>query len=82
MTRLVQLDLAGFFIKGVVAFLNNNLFFIDTLGLFFDLTLEGGNQGIDALIELGAVLGLARNDQWRTRFINQDGVHFIHHGKM
>ena len=39
-----------------------------------------GNQRVDRLIKLRAVLGRTRDDERRTRLINEDRVDFVHDG--
>ena len=34
------------------------------------------------LVQLNVVVGLPRNNQRRARFVNQDAVHFVHHGEV
>ncbi len=72
MAGLVQLYLAGFLVQRIVAFLNNNFFFVDTFGFFFNLTLEQGNQAVNSLVQLRAVFCLPGNDQRSTGFVNQN----------
>ncbi|MNM66518.1 hypothetical protein D3C81_780090 [compost metagenome] len=48
------------------------------VGLFLaDLALEQLGNAVHALVQVGLVLGLAGDDQRRTRFIDQDRVHFV-----
>ena len=41
------------------------------------LVLQRWDQLINDLIHLGSVLRWARDDQWRTRLVDQDAVHLI-----
>ena len=66
---LGQFDAALFLIDGEVAF------------LLFDLGGELGNQSIDGLVELGAVLDRTRDDEGRARLVDQDGVDLIDNRK-
>ncbi len=70
---LVELDLAGLLVDAEMPFLGDDALF------FLDVLLERRDQLVDLLIELGAVLGLAGNDQRRARLVDEDGVHFVDH---
>ena len=52
------------------------------LGLLFDrvvvFRLELRNDGIDAVIEVGRLVGRAGDDQRRPGFVDQDAVDFVH----
>ncbi len=41
-----------------------------------------GNDFVDAVILVGGFFGWAGDDQRRARFVNQDGVHFVHDGEV
>ena len=71
MALLVQFDLTGLLVDAEVPFLGDDAFF------FLDVLLEARNQLVDLLIELGAVFGLAGDDQRGTCFVDQDRVDFI-----
>src|SRR5215469_7607631 len=45
---------------------------------FFEL----GNDAVHFVILVGRLLAGARDDQWRTGFIDQDGVDFVHNRKV
>ena len=42
--------------------------------------LQVPHHHVSLLIEYGALVALTGNDQGRTGFVNQDGVHFVHDG--
>src|SRR5664279_3485155 len=65
-TLLGKNDLVRFFIYPIIAFT-----------LFFFLARELGGNASHLHIKFDTVVGLAGNNQWRARFINQDGVNFI-----
>ncbi|MNQ14086.1 hypothetical protein D3C85_270250 [compost metagenome] len=70
-----QQHLVRFFILGVVARHFNLALAIRRF--FADLQGQARRHFIDLVIQVRMVLGLARNDQRRTRFIDQDRVDFI-----
>ncbi|MCY1505062.1 hypothetical protein D9M68_392570 [compost metagenome] len=73
---LVQFDLAGLLVDAEVALLGD-------LALdFLDMLLQARNQLVDLDVQLGAVFGLAGDDQRGTRFVDEDGVHFVDHGEV
>ena len=53
-------------------------FTLEGVGVFFFLADQFRDQLVDLDVHLGAVFGRAGDDQRRTRFIDQDGVHLIH----
>ena len=61
-------------IQLIVAFLS--------LGLGKDLLAQGRNKIIRHLIQLGAFLALAGDNQRGTGLVDEDGVHFVHDGKI
>ena len=69
MPRFGQLNLALLFVDGEVA------------RLFLRVRLEQGDHAIDALVQLGAVFGCARDYQRRARLVDQDRVYLVHDGK-
>lgn len=73
---LVEFDLAGLLVDAVVAFLGR-------LALdLFNLALETRDQLVDLDVQLGAVFGLAGDDQRGTRLVDEDRVHFVDHGEV
>ena len=71
MALLAQADCVIFFIHPVIA-----------LAVFFFLALQVRRHLVHGLIHLNVVVGLTRNNQWRTRFVNQNRIDFIDHGKI
>ena len=71
-TTFGQVHLARFFVHREVAFT------LEGFGVFFFLTDQVRNNFIHAFIHFRAVFCRAGNDQRCTRFIDQDGVHFVH----
>ena len=71
MARLVQLDLTCLLVDREVTFLSNDALFL------FNVLFEQRNQLVDLLIELGAVFGLAGDDQWRAGFVDEDRVDLV-----
>ena len=61
----------GFFVHPIIAF-----------AFFGFLADKLGGDGVHNLIELHVVVGLAGDNQRSTRFVNQNGVHFVHYGKI
>src|SRR5262249_5807797 len=41
-----------------------------------------GNDFVDAVVLVGRFFGWAGNDERSTRFVDQDGVHFVHDGEL
>lgn len=76
MTGFVEFDLTGLLVNGVVPGLGD--FAFD----FFNVQFQLRDQFIDLHVQLGAVLGLTGNDQRGTRFVDEDGVDFVDHGKV
>ena len=74
-----ELHRTGFFIHVVVAVVVVVGFFV--VGGGIDLPLEAGDEEIGHLIELGAVVALAGDDQRRSGLVDQDGVHLVDDGK-
>ena len=70
MTALAQKHGVGFFIHPIIA-----------LALFCFLAHKHGGHGVHHLIKLHVVIGLAGNNQRRACFVDQNRIHFIHHGK-
>ena len=70
-------------VDGVVA---GGLEPIAVLGLDLALVdlafLQLRNDPIHLVVEVGRLLGRARDDQWRARFIDEDAVHFVHDGEV
>jgi hypothetical protein len=56
------------------------------LGLFFDrivvLRLELRDDRIDAVVQIGGLIGRTGDDQWRARFVDQNAVDFVHDGEV
>ena len=50
--------------------------------VFFFLRREMSGHLVHDLVQLNVVVGLPRNNQRRARFVNQDAVHFVHHGEV
>ncbi|MNO57541.1 hypothetical protein D3C76_480810 [compost metagenome] len=75
-TGFVQLDLTALLVDGEVAFLGDLAFDL------FDVLGKARDQAVDLDVQLGAVLGLARDDQRGTRFVDEDGVDFVDHGEV
>ena len=71
MALLAQADGVVFLIHPVIA-----------LAIFFFLTHQVSRHLVHGLIHLNVVVGLTRNDQWRTRFVNQNRIDLIDHGKI
>ena len=68
---LAQDDLMGFFVHPIIAF------------TFFGFLADKlGGDGVHNLVELHIVVGLAGNNQRGTRLVDQNGVHFVHYGKI
>ena len=77
-------DLLGVFVTG---FAQNNLvcFFIYPViafAFFGFLADKVGRNGIHYAVKLDVVICLAGNNQRRTRFVDQNGVHFVDNGKV
>ena len=73
---LVQFDLTALLVDGVVALLGHLAFdFLDVLG-------QARDQAVDLDVQLGAVLGLAGDDQRGARFVDEDRVDFVDHGEV
>ena len=70
-TGFAQDNLVCFFIYPVIAF-----------AFFGFLADKLGRNGIHHAVELDVVIRLAGNNQWRPRFVNQNGVHFVDYGKV
>ncbi len=68
---LGQLNLAAFFIDRVIAILT-----------LFRHRIQVLNQLAHAHIQLGAVLCRTGDDERGTRLVNQDRIHFVHHGEV
>src|SRR6185369_15023935 len=66
-------------IAGVSLPLSGKGICLDLLDLPF---LEFGDDPVDDVILVRRLLGRARADQRRTRFVNKDGVHLIDYGKI
>ncbi|MNJ12528.1 hypothetical protein D3C77_67210 [compost metagenome] len=75
-TGFVELDLAALLVDLVVALLGHLAFH------FLDVLLEARDQLVDLDVQLGAVFGLAGDDQRSPRFVDQDGVDFVDHGEI
>ena len=60
-----------FFVHPVIAF-----------AFFGFLADKVGRNGIHHAVELDVVICLAGNNQRRTRFVDQNGVHFVDNGKV
>ena len=69
--RLGQVHLAGLLVGVVVA--------LALLGL---LAPEARHERVDLHVELGALLGRARDDERRARLVDQDRVHLVHDREM
>ena len=75
-----QKHLVAFFIDCKVACGDHPL---SSPGVFFAyLALEGGHHLIDGGVHGGVVFGLPADNQRGSRLINQNGVHFVHNGKV
>ena len=70
-TGFAQDDLVCFFIYPVIAF-----------AFFGFLADKVGRNSVHYTVELDVVIRLAGNNQRRTRFVNQNGVHFVDNGKV
>src|SRR5690606_19927257 len=75
MTGLGQVYLLAFFVDPEIAF---------GFGLLRTWLLRHAREAcrhlVHAHIQLGVVIGLTGDDQWRTRFVDQNGVHFVDDG--
>ncbi len=49
--------------------------------LFFELLLEPRHQQVDLHVQIFVFFGGAGDDEWRARFVDEDGVHFIDDGE-
>ena len=70
---------AGLFVHKIIAVVVVVDFLV--LGLGKDLLAQRGDKPVRHFVELGGILSLAGDNQRRTGFINQDGVHLVHDGK-
>ena len=61
----------GFFIYPIVAF-----------ALFLLLAREERRNFVDSEVKIRIVIGRPRNDERRTRLVNQNGVHFVDNRKV
>ena len=71
-TTFGQVNLTAFLINGEVTFA------LEGIRVFFFLTDQLRNKLVHADVHLGAVFCRTRDDQRRTRFIDQNGVNLIH----
>ena len=71
MAGLGDIDLMGFFIYPIVAF-----------ALFLLLAREERRNFVDSEVKIRIVIGRPRNDERRTRLVNQNGVHFVDNRKV
>ncbi len=69
---LGQVHLTRFLIHGEVAFA------LEGVRVLFLLTDQVRDDFVDALVHVGAVFRRTGDDQRRTGFVDQDGVHLIH----
>lgn len=77
--RLGQEHLPRFFVERVVA----RLFDARAVSaLFADLPLEQRRQRVHANVQIGMVLGLARDDERGAGFVDQDRVDFVDDGEI
>ena len=84
--QLLGLFVAGFgeehlvrlFVDGEVASVDDT--FAGAHIGFADLLLQPRDDGVDAHIHLGVIFGLAADDQWRARFVDEDGVDLVDDG--
>ncbi len=70
MARFGDVDLLLLLIHGEV-----------TRTVLFLLARESGHQRIDGKVQFRALIRGTGNDQWGSRLIDEDGVHFIDHRK-
>ena len=70
-TGFAQNNLVCFFIYPVIAF-----------AFFGFLANKVGRNGVHHTVELNVVIRLTGNNQRRTRFVNQNGVHFVDYCKV
>ena len=70
-TRFAQDDLVCFFIDPVIAF-----------AFFGFLADEVRGKAVHDLVQLDVVIRLPGDNQRGTRFVDQNGVHFVHYGKI
>ena len=66
-----EADLLGFFVDTEIA-----------RAVFFFLRFEFRHDGIEFLIELGIHISRAGDDERGARFVDEDGVHFVHDGEV
>ena len=79
MSRFSEQNSISFFIFSVITRHLNDTF---TVGRFFtNLQCQQGWQCIDLAVHLGMIFRLTRNDQRRTRFIDQNRIDFIDNRK-
>ena len=71
MAGLGDIDLMGFFVDPIVAF-----------ALFLLLAREERRNFVDSEVKIRIVIGRPRNDERRTRLVNQNGVHFVDNRKV
>ena len=75
---LGQIDLLGFFVHGKVAGFDDAF---AGHGVFLPfLAREHGRDLVHGLVQIALVFGLAADDERGTRFVDQNGIHFIDDG--
>ena len=68
-TAFGEVHLVAFFVHPVI-----------TLALFFHGATELRHHFLHPHVEIGVIVSLTGDDQRRTRFVDEDGVHLIHDG--
>ena len=58
---------------------NNSLVFFYFV---VNITLQNTHNGCELVIHVGCISDAARNDKWRTRFVNKNAVYFVNNGEV
>ena len=80
MALLGEEDLLGFFIEREIA--RGDHAFAGAQVQFALLALERRNHGVDSHVHGGMVFGLAADDQWRARLVDQNRIDLVHDGEV